>query len=180
VVCAAGAAALVEKKLHVNTRRQPPRRESIEDHIATACAFLARSGVSAGASRAWVRDLVYKGIIDGPLSQPKTAGRGRLERFSAPNYRDLIEGMRVRAEGAIHRSTWRLWLWSRGRDYPIDEIRRAMTADLRRNLNVVRAQLAPTGRYTEPFTVKYRRNVAPQAADSPFPDLGPLAIHSRP
>ncbi len=153
----------------------PLRRESIEEHIATAKAYLRRDGVVANATRAWVRDLVREGIIDGPQSGPKAAGRGRRERFSPRDYGDLIETMRLRSGGAIHRSTWLVWHWLRGRDYPIPIVREALATDLRRNLSEIRRQFAPTGRDTEPFITKFRRNIAPQRAQSPFPDLGPLS-----
>jgi hypothetical protein len=153
--------------------RAPSRRESIEDHIATARACLRRAHVEADATRAWVRDLAHEGMIDGPRSSPKAAGCGRRERFAPSDYGDLMETMRLRAEGAIHRSTWLVWLWLRGRDFPLAIVREALPTDLRRNLSKMRRQFAPTGRDTEPFTVKFPRNVASQNTDCPISRLRP-------
>jgi len=168
---------LVKKKSHLiemaAARYRSPRRESIEDHLATA---RARYPELAGddSSRPWVRDLIRDGLIDAPHPVKKRSGRGQGMRFWSRDYRALIEILLLRSRGHGHRRTWLIWLWLRGREYPIAKVREAIVADASSHLKMLRAQLNPTGRSTEPFVTKYRRNIAPQRADSPFPDLGSL------
>jgi hypothetical protein len=93
--------------------------------------------------------------------------------------------MRLRACDAGHRSTWIVWLWLRGRDFPLRRVRPALIADLERQFGAFRKELSPTGRFQEPFVTKYRRNIAPKREASPFVSLGSLeeplaAIMMRP
>lgn len=162
------------EKSHLNGAR-PARisRDSIEQHLVSAGHALRTAGIPApDVSRAWVRDLMRDRLIPGPQSAPKARGRGRRVRFAAAAYRDLLEVMKIRARGAQHRSTWLVWLWLRGRDFPLPRIREALAADVARDLKTVRDQLAPTGRYTEPFTRKFAKAASRASEESPFPSFG--------
>jgi hypothetical protein len=160
----------------MDLRRRRPRRESIEDHLTTAAfRFPHLAAETAGRSRrAWVRDLVRRKLFDGPYPVDKSSGPGRGVRFAPRDYRALLEILSLRQRGVKHRRTWLVWLWLRGRDYPLVDVRAAAAADVAATRKAMLAELNPSGRSTEPFVVKYRRNVAPQRADSPFPDLGGL------
>jgi hypothetical protein len=156
-------------------RRRPPRRESIDDHLATArLRYPELAKNEGGGSRPWVRDLIRREVIGAPYAVKKHIGRGQGIRFSPPDYRALLEILLLRARGHNHRRTWLVWLWLRGREYPLERVRAAAVDDVSVHLKTIRAELNPTGRSTEPFVTKYRRNVAPGRADSPFPDLGAL------
>lgn len=156
--------------------RRRARRESIEDHLATAAfRFPQLAAETAGRSRRdWVRDLIQQKLFDGPYPVDKSSGPGRGGRFAPRDYRALIEILSLRQRGAKHRRTWLVWLWLRGRDYPLGDVRAAAAADVAGTLKTLLAELNPSGRSTEPFVVKYRRNVARKRAESPFPDLGGL------
>ena len=130
--------------------------------------------VDVRGARPWVRDLMRRQIIGRPYPVKKSVGRGQGVRFRPADYRALIEILLLRSRGHKHRSTWLVWLWLRGRDYPLDRVRAAVTEDVAANVKAVRAELNPTGRSTEPFVTKYRRNVAPSRSGSPFPGLGGL------
>jgi len=156
--------------------RRRARRESIEDHLATAAfRFPHQAAETVGRSRrAWVRDLVRQKLFDGPYPVDKSSGPGRGVRFAPRDYHALLEILSLCQRGVKHRRTWLVWLWLRGRDYPLGDVRAAVAADVAATLKVLRAELNPSGRSTEPFVVKYRRNVAAKRAESPFPDLGGL------
>jgi hypothetical protein len=155
------------------TRRVPLPRESIDDHLEAAFRrYPELAAEPANASRAFVRDLIRQGFISKPDPIKKRSGPGRAVRFTQRDYRSLLEILLLRARGHLHRRTWRVWLWHLGREYPLDQIRAALAEEMSAQLKVIRAEIAPTGRFTEPFTTKYRRRVAPSRADSPFPDLG--------
>ena len=178
IVRSAGSGARQEKVSPIqmaDCRRRSPRRESIDDHLATARLRFPELAVGTGeGTRAWVRDLIHRRLIGAPYPVKKSVGRGQGVRFTPRDYRALLEILLLRAAGSNHRRTWLVGLWLRGREYPVERVREAVAEDVSAHLKTLRAELNPTGRSTEPFVTKYRRNIAPSRADSPFPDLGGL------
>jgi hypothetical protein len=156
--------------------RRRPRRESIDDHLATAASRFPElaAGTADRSRRAWVRDLVRERLIDAPYPVGKCAGPGQGVRFAPRDYRALLEILSLRQRGIKHRRTWLVWLWLRGREYALDDVRAAAARDFAATRKTILAELNPSGRSTESFVTKYRRNVAPHRADSPFPHLGGL------
>jgi hypothetical protein len=156
--------------------RRRARRESIEEHLATAAFRFPElsAGTADRSRRAWVRDLVRQRLIDAPYKLGKRIGPGQAVRFAPRDYRAMLEILSLRQRGIRHRRTWLVWLWLRGRDYPLEDVRKAAAADFAATRKTVLAELNPSGRSTESFVTKYRRNVVPRRVGSPFPDLGGL------
>lgn len=154
------------------TRR---RRESIDDHLTSARRALAPyCTVPIDGSRELVRDLVRNKLIAHTYEVHKRAGRGRGRRFKPADYRDLMEILRLRADGHVHRRRWLIWLWLRGRSFPLDRVRDALTAEIAAHTKTILAQLHPTGRLTEDLLTKYRRNIGGKKSQTRFPDIGNL------
>jgi hypothetical protein len=123
------------------------------------------------ASARFVLDLIERKIIDGPVDVNKTAGPGRGRRFLPRDYHDLLELIRFKALGAGRRDAWIVRLWLRGHDYPFERVKEALIREIESNLQIVQADFAPTGRWTEPFSVKYDRRVRQRPEETQDPEL---------
>jgi hypothetical protein len=153
---------------------QPPRRESIEDHLTIARARVQMPGkgwTKKLASPRFVLDLIEHDIINGPAEVDKASGPGRGRRFLPRDYHELLEVIRFKALGASWRDAWIVRLWLRGHDYPFDTVKTSLIQELRSILGKVHADFAPTGRWTEPFPVKYDRRVRHPAQGEPHAEL---------
>lgn len=153
----------------------PPRRESIAEHLAIARRRWPKKcvGWNEGAiTPAFVEDLIREDIINGPYAVTKSAGRGKGRRFAPRDYRDLLEVIKLKLTGLKHRRTWLFHLWLRGHCYPIEEVRRALVDEVHIAIDLLKSDIAPTGRWTEPFGVKYDRRVRKsEGADEGLSDL---------
>jgi len=141
----------------------PPLRESIEDHLRVARKRWWIPSVPwppNAISVAFVGDLIKKGIIGGPKAAgPKKCGRGVARRFRPADYRDLLHVITLKLMGVKHKSGWILDLWLRGRNIPIEDARQALINELQPVIDTAKRDIAPTGRWTEPFGKKYDRRV---------------------
>jgi hypothetical protein len=123
----------------------------------------------------FVEDLIRRKLINGPEPVQKRDGRGRGQRFKPRDYRDLLELIRLKLGGVKHRSAWLFQLWLRGHEYPIEDVRRALIGEVQVAIHSVMTDFAPTGRFTEPFGVKFARRVRGAQGDNEISDfLEPL------
>ncbi len=133
------------------------------------------------ASKRFVLDLVEREIINGPAEIDKAAGPGRGRRFQPRDYHDLLELIRFKALGASLRDAWIVRLWLRGHVYPFERVKAALLREIESKLDTVQADFAPTGRWTEPFSVKYDRRIRQRPEDTLYPELidpmEPIAAH---
>lgn len=161
----------------MNNRRRPrQRRESIKDHLESARAFLPEiAGSRKTASIRFVRSLAAIGLIDGPSRVKTESGKGWGQRFAPRDYRALLEILLLRSRDLVHPRSWRVLLWTRGRNYPIETIREALLAETAAMLESSRQQVTPTGRTVRPFADLFRTRIADKDADPRLPDFGPLA-----
>jgi hypothetical protein len=157
------------------SRYQPPRRESIEDHLRVARARVRLSGAGWTdklASPSWVEDLIREDIISGPYRVRKTEGRGLGQRLAPRDYRDLLQIIDLKSQGVNRRSAWVAHLWLAGREYPITHVRAAFRAEIRKIVRSVLRDFAPRERLrTQPFGKRYDRRVRQRQEDSIFPEL---------
>jgi hypothetical protein len=123
------------------------------------------------ASARFVRDLIDRDIINGPPEADKAFGPGRGRRFAPRDYHELLELIRFKALGANRRDAWIVRLWLRGHDYPFVRVKSALLREIESKLQTVQADFAPTGRWTEPFSVKYDRRVRNRPEEARFPEL---------
>jgi hypothetical protein len=140
----------------------PPRRESIDDHLAVARSRVRLPGdgwTESLATRPWVESL-FPDVISGPEQVKKRSGPGQGRRFRPRDYRDLLRVIRLKARGVKHHDDWiaHLWLW--GRDYPIDRVRNTFSTVVAGLARQSLLDLAPTQRLRpEKFSAKYDRRV---------------------
>lgn len=165
-------------------RYVPPRRESIEEHLASARARVAMPGdgwTDKLASPRFVLDLIERKIINGPVEIDKASGPGRGRRFRPRDYHDLLELIRFKALGANRRDAWIVRLWLRGHDYPFERAKESLIREVGSALDTAQADFAPTGRWTESFSVKYDRRVRQRSEGILYPELTdtfePIAAH---
>jgi len=153
---------------------RPPRRESIDDHLAVIQArteWLKIAKSEDLASVAFVRDLIHERIIDGPRPCKKARGAGRGQRFLPRDYHDLLVVLQLKSRGVVHRSAWICALWLRGRTYSLPSVRDAMVTELDRLRKTSMADFAPTGRFCETFAKKYDKRVRQRPDGQMFPEL---------
>ena len=133
------------------------------------------------ASERFVRDLIDRKIIGGPVEVDKTSGPGRGRRFRPRDYHDLLELIRFKALGAHRRDAWIVRLWLRGHDYLFDRVKDSLIREVGSALDIVQDDFAPTGRWTESFSKKYDRRVRQRPEGTLFPELTdtlePIAAH---
>jgi hypothetical protein len=140
----------------------PPRRESIFDHLEVARSRWAAAYPAwpeDSITVAFVEDLLREKIINGPEPVQKREVRGKGQRFKPRDYRELLEVIRLKLGSMKHRSGWLFHLWLRGHEYPIEDVRRALVDEVQVTIRTIMKDLAPTGRFTEPFGVKFDRRV---------------------
>lgn len=104
-------------------------------------------------------DLIKDRVVHGPAHVRKASGAGQGRRFAPRDYRDLLEVIILKASGTKRRSAWIAQLWFRGHDYPLERVRAAFKAEVNVKRKAILENPAPTGRWTEPFGVKYDRRV---------------------
>jgi hypothetical protein len=163
----------------IRKRYIPPKRESIEDHLAVIERRATRLGIKwvpRLATRAFILDLIKRKIINGPQpAGPKQNSFGTSQRFSPRDYRDLLEVIQLKSRGVLHRRSWIIHLFLRGHEYDIEVVRRSLIGEVEQMNDTVSADFAPTGRWTESFGVKYDRRVRKREEDEFINILEPAA-----
>ena len=156
------------------TPSTPPRRESIADTSR-------RHGLGGLPSTLLGRSALpcplWKTLFEEALLAAQTlfrrlaveAGAG----VSAPIiYRSLLEAITLKLNSVKHWSGWLFPLWLRGREYRIEDVRRALIDEVHAAIHLVKKDFAPTGRFTEPFGFKFERRVRqPEESDPELSDF---------
>ena len=157
------------------SRYQPPRRESIEDHLRVARARVKLSGAG------WTEKLASP--PGSKISSGKTSSAARLraegerprvgQRLAPRDYRDLLRIIDLKSQGVSHRSAWIAYLWICGRNYPIDRVRDAFCLEIKRMTKTMLTEFAPRERLQGPrvtsFGKRYDRRVRKRDSEAENP-----------